>query len=126
MNDPSGVQPALGVESVEWFASGGSRITVRVTGRWMRRPATAHEQPSGSPIGDPGPEAGVDAALADLANAEARVSELEQETAELRRRAEDTGGVAGQWARGGPLNWVAEPLRQEADLARGAGLAPEP
>jgi hypothetical protein len=39
MTEPPGVQPALGIESVEWFAAGGERLIVRVTGRWLRRPA---------------------------------------------------------------------------------------
>jgi hypothetical protein len=39
MTEPPGVQPALGIESVEWFATGGERLVVRITGRWLRRPA---------------------------------------------------------------------------------------
>src|ERR1039458_7607541 len=45
MNDPSGVQSALGIETVEWFAQGGENLTVRVTGRWRRRRPAWSGQP---------------------------------------------------------------------------------
>src|ERR1700736_4867733 len=45
MTDPPGVQPALGIEAVEWFPSRGERLTVRVTGRWLRRPPASRGQP---------------------------------------------------------------------------------
>src|ERR1019366_8466436 len=45
MNDPSGVQSALGIEAVEWFAQGGENLTVRVTGRWRRRRPAWSGQP---------------------------------------------------------------------------------
>lgn len=44
MTEPPGVQPALGIESVEWSTSGGERLMVRVTGRWLRRPAAPRGQ----------------------------------------------------------------------------------
>ncbi|MGZ4174311.1 MAG: hypothetical protein ACXVQR_07525, partial [Solirubrobacteraceae bacterium] len=44
MTEPPGVQPALGIESVDWSAVGGDRLLVRVTGRWLRRPAAPRGQ----------------------------------------------------------------------------------
>jgi hypothetical protein len=46
MNDPPGVQSALGIEAFEWFAGGGDNLTVRVTGRWRRRRPAWGGQPS--------------------------------------------------------------------------------
>ncbi len=43
MNDPS-VVAALGIEAVEWLDEAGDRVTVRISGRWRRRP-TATGQP---------------------------------------------------------------------------------
>jgi hypothetical protein len=37
MNDSPGAPSALGIESVQWFSAGGENLTVRVTGRWLRR-----------------------------------------------------------------------------------------
>src|SRR5438270_11585397 len=45
MTDPSGVPSALGIERVEWFAEGGDRLTVQVTGRWRRRRPPSSGQP---------------------------------------------------------------------------------
>lgn len=43
MTDP-GVVAAIGLETVEWLDEAGDRVTVRVSGRWRRRP-TATGQP---------------------------------------------------------------------------------
>ncbi len=45
MNDPTGVQSALGIEAVELFTEGGGQLTVRVTGRWRRRRPAWSGQP---------------------------------------------------------------------------------
>jgi hypothetical protein len=45
MNDPTGVQSALGIEAVELFSEGGDQLTVRVTGRWRRRRPAWSGQP---------------------------------------------------------------------------------
>jgi hypothetical protein len=45
MNDPTGVQSALGIEAVELFTDGGGQLTVRVTGRWRRRRPAWSGQP---------------------------------------------------------------------------------
>jgi hypothetical protein len=39
MAEPPGAQPALGIDAVEWLATGENRVTVIVTGRWRRRAA---------------------------------------------------------------------------------------
>jgi len=46
MNDPTGVQSALGIEAVELFTEGGNLLTVRVTGRWRRRRPAWSGQPT--------------------------------------------------------------------------------
>ena len=46
MNDPTGVQSALGIEAVELFTEGGDLLTVRVTGRWRRRRPAWSGQPT--------------------------------------------------------------------------------
>jgi hypothetical protein len=43
MTDP-GLVAALGIEAVEWLDEAGDRVTVRISGRWRRRP-TATGQP---------------------------------------------------------------------------------
>jgi hypothetical protein len=45
MNDPTGVQSALGIEAVELFSEGEGPLTVRVTGRWRRRRPSWSGQP---------------------------------------------------------------------------------
>ncbi len=39
MAEPPGAQPALGIDAVEWLATGENTVTVVVTGRWRRRAA---------------------------------------------------------------------------------------
>src|SRR5438105_44227 len=45
MTDPPGLPAGLAIEAVQWLAEGGENLTVRITGRWRRRPTSSTGQP---------------------------------------------------------------------------------